>query len=46
LGGVVAAAVGYRIPFVIMGVMLLLVALAQQRGLRSREAGPLGEGAE
>lgn len=46
LGGLVAAAVGYRIPFVIMGVMLLLVALAQHRGLRSREKGPLGEGAE
>ena len=46
LGGLVAAAVGYRIPFVIMGVMLLLVGVAQQRGLRSREAEPSGGGAE
>ena len=45
LGGLVAAAVGYRIPFVIMGVMLLLVALAQHRGLRSRQGGPVGGGA-
>jgi DHA1 family multidrug resistance protein-like MFS transporter len=45
LGGLVAAAVGYRIPFVIMGVMLLLVALAQHRWLRSREAGSVDGGA-
>jgi DHA1 family multidrug resistance protein-like MFS transporter len=38
LGGWAASAFGYRIPFVMTGVMLLLVALVQQRGLRPATA--------
>jgi DHA1 family multidrug resistance protein-like MFS transporter len=37
LGGWLASELGYRLPFVITGAMLLLVTLAQYRGLR---AGP------
>jgi len=38
IGGWAASMVGYRLPFVIMGVMLLLLALVQQRGLQARIA--------
>lgn len=41
LGGWIASAVGYRIPFIIMGAILLLVTLAQAHGLQaSRPAAP------
>jgi len=35
LGGWVASALGYRVPFIIMGTLLLLVTLLQRRGLPS-----------
>ena len=36
IGGWAAAILGYRVPFVIMGVMLLALALVQRRGLQAR----------
>ena len=38
LGGWAASVFGYRLPFVLTGTMLLLVALAQQRSLRTGAA--------
>ncbi len=39
LGGWTASHMGYRIPFVVMGAALLLVAVAQHRGLRAADNG-------
>jgi len=37
LGGWAASAAGYRLPFVFMGAMLLILAVGQSRGLQPRE---------
>ena len=39
IGGVAAAAFGYRWPFIIMGALMLLVAVAQQRWIGFAESG-------
>lgn len=41
VGGWAASILGYRVPFIIMGTLLLLVTIAQRRGLPSQ---PLAEG--